>query len=94
MPDIWIVGFESQDQAEKVRLVVDVVMRDRGIAADAITTIISANARFCNNSHRAPFLVVRDTDIPRAVSIAEELHKIMNHDVEIQRIDGFFAGAL
>ena len=94
MPNIMIVGFPKERAAE-IQRQVDVVTERLDCSYDAMTTIVPSLTKYCDKEHNGlgtPYLVVRDTDLGRAVNIAKALNEELCLDVEYERIDGFLVG--
>jgi hypothetical protein len=85
-----IVGFDKKGAA-KTRKKVETIVGNLDYGADAITTIVSADTKWCNNTTSAPYLIVRDTDSARATTIANALNVELKLDVEYETLAGFFA---
>ena len=89
--NILIVGFHPHS-AEAVRESVENILKQINKADDAITTILPANTKWCIRAGEAPYLVVRNTDLDEAITIAAVLNAGIKVDVECEKIDHFFAG--
>ena len=90
MPNICIIGLPKRE-TKKTRKRIETIVENLGFGADAITTIVPADTKGCNNTPSAPYLVVRDTNITRAATIAKALNNELKLDVEYEEISGFLA---
>jgi hypothetical protein len=90
MPNVIIVGFEKLE-AKKLRDQVDAVIKRLGKEGDSVTSILSAETKWCGSRNRAPYLIVRHTKPRQAKVVASALHLALNLDIEIEVISGFLA---
>jgi hypothetical protein len=85
-----LIGF-NEDEVDTLRPQIERLVRDLGESHDAITTSIPAITKWCDRDKRAPYLLVRNTKLSRARRIAEEIHRVLDIDVEYEKIGGFIA---
>ncbi len=83
MANILIVGF-SKTEAEKLRNLIDSIMKHLGKEDDSATVIVNDETRWCGNKKPAPYLVVQHSKADQAETIGIALHSALNLDTQIE----------
>lgn len=90
MPNIQICGFSAQ-KSQRLRTIVDEVVQELGLGADAVTSIVNCDVRHCDGLKvSAPYLRICSTSAKEIRTIIKALKaKKAWVDVEWLVLDGF-----
>ncbi len=88
MPNIILVGYG--DISELIQGTVQILSGLR-LSKEAVITDINASVYPAAGAanERAPYIIIRDTNLVRAQEIATAINKQLNKDVEVELLAGF-----